>query len=45
MALENIMVPYKGQGLGGKDFSWSAALVIDMIMNKEIGIPPSSPPY
>jgi glycogen debranching enzyme len=37
--------PYKGQGLGGKDFSWSAALVIDMIMNKEIGIPPSSPPY
>jgi glycogen debranching enzyme len=32
--------PYKGQGLGGKDFSWTAALVIDMIMNKGIGITP-----
>jgi glycogen debranching enzyme len=32
--------PYKGQGLGGKDFSWTAALVIDMIMNKGIGIAP-----
>jgi len=32
--------PYKGQGLGGKDFSWSAALVIDMIKEKGIGIPP-----
>lgn len=32
--------PYKGKGLGGKDFSWSAALVIDMINEKEIRIPP-----
>jgi hypothetical protein len=32
--------PYKGQGLGGKDFSWTAALVIDMIKEKGIGIPP-----
>jgi Trehalase len=32
--------PYKGKGLGGKDFSWSAALVIDMINQKGIGIPP-----
>ncbi len=28
--------PYNGLGLGGKDFSWTAALVIDMINNKEI---------
>jgi glycogen debranching enzyme len=33
--------PYKGQGLGGTDFSWTASLVIDMIMNKGIGIPPT----
>jgi glycogen debranching enzyme len=32
--------PYKGQGLGGRDFSWSAALVIDMINEKGIGVPP-----
>ena len=32
--------PYKGKGLGGKDFSWSAALVIDMIKEKGIGCPP-----
>ncbi|HET6589458.1 MAG TPA: trehalase family glycosidase [Candidatus Nitrosocosmicus sp.] len=32
--------PYKGQGLGGRDFSWTASLVIDMLMNKGIGIPP-----
>ena len=32
--------PYKGKGLGGKDFSWSAALVIDMINRKGIGVPP-----
>ncbi|MGD9534848.1 MAG: hypothetical protein AB7V56_13905 [Candidatus Nitrosocosmicus sp.] len=25
--------PYTGKGLGGKDFSWTAALVIDMIHN------------
>lgn len=33
--------PYKGQGLGGKDFSWSAALAIDMIYERGIGIPPN----
>lgn len=33
--------PYKGEGLGGKNFSWTAALVIDMIKNKGIGIPPN----
>jgi len=32
--------PYKGQGLGGRDFSWTAALAIDMINGREIGIPP-----
>ena len=32
--------PYKAQGLGGRDFSWSAALVIDMINENGIGIPP-----
>lgn len=32
--------PENGDGLGGKNFSWTAALVIDMIMNKGIGIPP-----
>jgi hypothetical protein len=32
--------PYKGKGLGGKDFCWSAALVIDMINQKGIGVPP-----
>jgi neutral trehalase len=25
--------PFTGKGLGGKDFSWTAALVIDMIQN------------
>jgi glycogen debranching enzyme len=30
--------PYKGKGLGGRDFSWSAALVIDTIYQN--GIPP-----
>ena len=34
--------PYNGKGLGGKDFSWTAALTIDMIKNKGIGIPPDS---
>lgn len=32
--------PFTGQWLGGKAFSWTAALVIDMIENKGIGIPP-----
>ena len=32
--------PHTGEGLGGKAFSWTAALVIDMIENKGIGIPP-----
>ena len=32
--------PYEGKGLGGKDFSWSAALAIDMINEKGIGISP-----
>jgi len=32
--------PFTGQGLGGKSFSWTAALVIDMIKDKGIGIPP-----
>jgi hypothetical protein len=32
--------PFTGQGLGGKSFSWTASLVIDMIENKGIGIPP-----
>ena len=30
--------PFTGKGLGGKAFSWTAALVIDMIENKNIGI-------
>ena len=30
--------PFTGQGLGGKDFSWTAALVIDLILNKDRGI-------
>ncbi len=32
--------PFTGRGLGGKSFSWTAALVIDMIKDKGIGIPP-----
>jgi glycogen debranching enzyme len=32
--------PFTGEGLGGKSFSWTAALVIDMIKDKGIGIPP-----
>jgi hypothetical protein len=32
--------PFTGKGLGGQAFSWSAALVIDMLQNKGIGIPP-----
>lgn len=32
--------PFSGRGLGGKSFSWTAALVIDMIKNRDIGIPP-----
>lgn len=32
--------PFTGKGLGGKAFSWTAALVIDMIKDKRIGIPP-----
>lgn len=31
---------FTGEGLGGKAFSWSAALIIDMIEDKGIGIPP-----
>jgi hypothetical protein len=31
--------PFTGRGLGGKSFSWTAALVIDMI-KRGIGIPP-----
>jgi glycogen debranching enzyme len=31
--------PYKGEGLGGKNFSWSAALAIDIINEKGIGTP------
>ncbi len=34
--------PFSGQGLGGKSFSWTAALIIDMIKNKGIGIPPDN---
>jgi glycogen debranching enzyme len=29
--------PFTGQGLGGKDFSWTAALMIDLILNKDLG--------
>jgi glycogen debranching enzyme len=32
--------PFSGRGLGGKSFSWTAALVIDMIKDRGIGIPP-----
>jgi hypothetical protein len=32
--------PFTGMGLGGKSFSWTAALVIDMIKDNGIGIPP-----
>jgi glycogen debranching enzyme len=32
--------PFTGRGLGGKSFSWTAALVIDMIKDRGIGIPP-----
>ena len=32
--------PFTGEGLGGKAFSWTAALVIDMIKDKAIGVPP-----
>jgi hypothetical protein len=28
--------PITGTGLGGKNFSWTAALVIDIIMMKDI---------
>jgi len=30
--------PFTGEGLGGKSFSWTAALVIDMIKNKKMEI-------
>jgi len=30
---------YTGEGLGGKSFSWTASLVMDMIKNTGIGIP------
>jgi glycogen debranching enzyme len=30
---------YTGQGLGGKSFSWTAALVMDLIKDTRIGIP------
>lgn len=32
--------PFNGEGLGGKSFSWTAALVIDLIKDKGLGIPP-----
>ncbi|HYA81900.1 MAG TPA: trehalase family glycosidase [Candidatus Bathyarchaeia archaeon] len=32
--------PFTGRGLGGKSFSWTAALVIDMIKDRGIGVPP-----
>ena len=32
--------PFTGRGLGGKSFSWTAALVIDMIQDRGMGIPP-----
>lgn len=32
---------YTGQGLGGKSFSWTAALVMDLIKNTGTGIPPT----
>ncbi|HKG86993.1 MAG TPA: hypothetical protein VKA95_01600 [Nitrososphaeraceae archaeon] len=32
--------PFTGEGFGGKSFSWTAALVIDLIKDKGIGIPP-----
>jgi hypothetical protein len=32
---------YTGQGLGGKSFSWTAALVKDLIKDTRVGIPPS----
>ncbi|MGD1835739.1 MAG: hypothetical protein ACPKQO_08450 [Nitrososphaeraceae archaeon] len=30
--------PFTGWELGGKDFSWTAALIIDIIENKRAGI-------
>jgi len=30
---------YTGEGLGGKSFSWTASLVMDMIKNTGIGVP------
>jgi hypothetical protein len=32
--------PFTGRGLDVKSFSWTAALVIDMIKDRSIGIPP-----
>jgi hypothetical protein len=32
---------YTGQGLGGKSFAWTAALVMDLIKDTRVGIPPS----
>ena len=34
--------PFTGEGLGRKSFSWTAALVIDMIKNKGTRIPQSN---
>jgi len=31
--------PFTGEGLGGKSFSWTAALVIDLIKNTPSEIP------
>lgn len=31
--------PLTGEGLGGKSFSWTAALIIDMIKDRGLGIP------
>ena len=34
--LENTLIPTTGLGIGGKNFSWTAALVIDMIKMKNL---------
>lgn len=36
---------YTGEGLGGKSFSWTASLVMDMIKNTGIGIPSTGGRY
>ena len=32
--------PLTGEGYGGSNFSWTAALLIDMIEDRGTGIPP-----